>query len=81
MTTQIDYDYRPIWRDAYNIQQKYTAQIGSVDPVEMWEKYHADVTNIAWKFDNDPFLIDILMAITSQLERMWETNGRTTPTT
>lgn len=59
-------DYRPLYRAACNFHERH-------NPVQLtaafWEEVCADMTATANEFDNDPFLMELLLAVFEEMER------------
>jgi len=63
-------DYRAMYRAACNFHERHhPAQLTA----DYWEAAAEDMTKTSNEFDNDPFLMELLLAVYEELEREYET--------
>lgn len=61
-------DYKATYRAAFDFHQKW---MHTPETETQWEECAAEIISISNSLGNDPFVIDLLTAIYSDIEREW----------
>lgn len=66
-------NYRAMYRAACNYHEKYTPPVvGEDNGLTYWAAAAEEIGTISKAFNNDPFMIDLLSAVYSELEREYK---------
>jgi len=61
--TNSNRDYRQLWAAAYKFHERHNQQCPD------WDALHLDMGNLARQYDDDPFLVALLVTAFEEVER------------